>query len=187
MTRRRMLHAVKTATVVITNPTHFAVALTYRRGEMAAPMVVAKGQDLMAARIRKVAAQHGVPTVENVTLARALYSADGQMLDEVYDYGSFKQSRMFAAGVTCGDCHEPHAAKLRAPAADSATAHALANSSPAHHATLRLQVRLLSPLRPAPAGGSETPLPAPAQEPAENRKSRTAPQARAQRSASASA
>jgi flagellar biosynthetic protein FlhB len=75
MTRRRMLHAVKTATVVITNPTHFAVALTYRRGEMAAPMVVAKGQDLMAARIRKVAAQHGVPTVEHVTLARALYKS----------------------------------------------------------------------------------------------------------------
>jgi predicted CXXCH cytochrome family protein len=48
-------------------------------------------------------------------LARGLYSADGQMLDEVYNYGSFKQSRMFAAGVTCGDCHEPHGAKLRAP------------------------------------------------------------------------
>jgi predicted CXXCH cytochrome family protein len=46
-------------------------------------------------------------------LARGLYEADGQMLDEVYDYGSFKQSRMFAAGVTCGDCHEPHGAKLR--------------------------------------------------------------------------
>ena len=73
MTRRRQLTAVKTATVVITNPTHFAVALTYRRSEMAAPMVVAKGQDLMAARIRKLAAQHGVPVVENVALARALY------------------------------------------------------------------------------------------------------------------
>jgi predicted CXXCH cytochrome family protein len=48
-------------------------------------------------------------------LARGLYEADGQMRDEVYDYGSFKQSRMFAAGVTCGDCHEPHGAKLRAP------------------------------------------------------------------------
>jgi predicted CXXCH cytochrome family protein len=47
-------------------------------------------------------------------LARGLYEADGQMLDEVYNYGSFKQSRMFAAGVTCGDCHEPHGAKLRA-------------------------------------------------------------------------
>ncbi len=49
------------------------------------------------------------------TLARGLYHADGQMLDEVYNYGSFKQSKMFAAGVTCSDCHEPHAAKLRAP------------------------------------------------------------------------
>jgi len=48
------------------------------------------------------------------TLARGLYHADGQMLDEVYNYGSFKQSKMFAAGVTCSDCHEPHAATLRA-------------------------------------------------------------------------
>jgi predicted CXXCH cytochrome family protein len=48
-------------------------------------------------------------------LADGLYQADGQMFDEVYDYGSFKQSRMFAAGVTCSDCHEPHAAKLRLP------------------------------------------------------------------------
>src|SRR5262249_24099013 len=47
-------------------------------------------------------------------LARGLYHADGQMLDEVYNYGSFKQSKMFAAGVTCSDCHEPHGAKLRA-------------------------------------------------------------------------
>jgi predicted CXXCH cytochrome family protein len=46
-------------------------------------------------------------------LAHSLYQADGQMQDEVYNYGSFKQSRMFAAGVTCGDCHEPHGAKLR--------------------------------------------------------------------------
>jgi predicted CXXCH cytochrome family protein len=48
-------------------------------------------------------------------LTPGLYHADGQMRDEVYNYGSFKQSRMFAAGVTCSDCHEPHAAKLRAP------------------------------------------------------------------------
>ena len=46
-------------------------------------------------------------------LGRGLYHADGQMQDEVYNYGSFKQSRMFAAGVTCGDCHDPHSAKLR--------------------------------------------------------------------------
>ena len=46
-------------------------------------------------------------------LTRGLYYPDGQMRDEVYNYGSFKQSKMFAAGVTCSDCHEPHAAKLR--------------------------------------------------------------------------
>jgi hypothetical protein len=47
-------------------------------------------------------------------LSRGLYHADGQILDEVYEYGSFKQSKMFAAGVTCSDCHEPHSLKLRA-------------------------------------------------------------------------
>jgi predicted CXXCH cytochrome family protein len=49
-------------------------------------------------------------------LSRGLYQVDGQMLDEVYEYGSFKQSKMFAAGVTCSDCHEPHSAELRVPA-----------------------------------------------------------------------
>jgi predicted CXXCH cytochrome family protein len=49
-------------------------------------------------------------------LGSGLYRADGQMLDEVYEYGSFKQSKMFAAGVTCSDCHDPHGANLRAPA-----------------------------------------------------------------------
>ena len=49
-------------------------------------------------------------------LTRGLYDADGQMRDvKVYNYGSFKQSKMFAAGVTCSDCHEPHGAKLRVP------------------------------------------------------------------------
>jgi predicted CXXCH cytochrome family protein len=47
------------------------------------------------------------------TLAQGLYQPDGQMLDEVYNYGSFKQSKMFAAGVTCSDCHDPHSAKLK--------------------------------------------------------------------------
>jgi flagellar biosynthetic protein FlhB len=71
--RNRMLKAVETATVVVTNPTHYAVALEYRRGEMAAPRVVAKGADHMAARIREIARKHDVPIVENVTLARALH------------------------------------------------------------------------------------------------------------------
>ena len=46
-------------------------------------------------------------------LSRGLYHADGQMQDEVYNYGSFKQSKMFAAGVTCSDCHDPHSGKLK--------------------------------------------------------------------------
>lgn len=73
MMRRRMLQAVPQATVVITNPTHFAVALEYRREKNAAPVVVAKGQDLMAARIRDVARGHSVPIMENPSLARALF------------------------------------------------------------------------------------------------------------------
>jgi flagellar biosynthesis protein FlhB len=74
MARRRMLAAVPNATVVITNPTHFAVALEYKRDAMAAPRVLAKGADHVAQRIKDVAREHGIPTVENVTLARALYA-----------------------------------------------------------------------------------------------------------------
>ncbi len=73
MTRKRMLADVAKATVVITNPTHFAVALEYRRGTMTAPVVLAKGQDLLAQKIKQLAYEHGVPTVENVPLAQALY------------------------------------------------------------------------------------------------------------------
>jgi flagellar biosynthetic protein FlhB len=73
MARRRMLSDVKKATVVITNPTHFAVALEYRRGAMAAPLVLAKGQDHVAASIREQARKHGIPIVENKPLAQALF------------------------------------------------------------------------------------------------------------------
>jgi len=73
MHKRRMLSSVKTATVVITNPTHYAVALKYTRGAMAAPVIVAKGKDLLAQRIKAIAREHGVPTVENVSLAQALF------------------------------------------------------------------------------------------------------------------
>ena len=71
--RRRMMSAVPKATVVITNPTHFAVALEYRRASMGAPIVVAKGQGHLAQRIKTVAREAGVPMVENVPLAQALY------------------------------------------------------------------------------------------------------------------
>jgi len=73
MQRRRMLHDTKRATVVITNPTEYAVALAYDRGTMGAPLVVAKGRGVLAGRIRAIARQHGIPIVENVALAQALY------------------------------------------------------------------------------------------------------------------
>jgi flagellar biosynthetic protein FlhB len=73
MARRRMLSAVKTADVVVTNPTHFAVALKYDLHEMPAPLVVAKGQDYMAQKIKEIAEKEKVPQVEDVQLARTLY------------------------------------------------------------------------------------------------------------------
>ncbi len=74
--RRRMMAAVPTATVVVTNPTHYAVALSYDRGKGGAPQVVAKGVDEMAARIRAVAESSRVPMVANAPLARALYRVE---------------------------------------------------------------------------------------------------------------
>ncbi|MCL1791259.1 MAG: flagellar biosynthesis protein FlhB [Peptococcaceae bacterium] len=74
MSRRRMMEDVKTADVVITNPTHFAVALKYDPGVSEAPQVVAKGQDLMARRIREIARESDVTLFENKELARALFS-----------------------------------------------------------------------------------------------------------------
>lgn len=72
--RQRIMAAVPKATVVITNPTHFAVALQYEKG-MDAPVCVAKGVDRIALKIREVAGEHDVPIVENVPLARALYAS----------------------------------------------------------------------------------------------------------------
>lgn len=71
----RMMQAVEKADVVVTNPTHYAVALAYDQAEMDAPTVVAKGKDLIAERIKEVARQHGVQVVENKALAQALYKS----------------------------------------------------------------------------------------------------------------
>jgi flagellar biosynthesis protein FlhB len=71
--RRRMMTQVPKADVVVTNPTHFAVALKYADGEMRAPKVVAKGVNLVAARIREIATENNVPLLEAPPLARALY------------------------------------------------------------------------------------------------------------------
>jgi flagellar biosynthetic protein FlhB len=72
--RKRMMAQVPSSDVVITNPTHFAVALKYEAVSMQAPRVVAKGADLVAARIRELARENDVPVVENPPLARALYA-----------------------------------------------------------------------------------------------------------------
>ena len=84
--KQNVAAAVPKADVVITNPTHFAVALEYRQDSMPGPMVTAKGADEMAARIRKLAQENGVPLVENKPLARALYKETevGEIIPEAY-------------------------------------------------------------------------------------------------------
>ena len=71
--RKRMMAAVPKASVIITNPTHYAIALQYERG-MDAPVCLAKGTDLVALKIRELATLHSIPIVENPPLARALHA-----------------------------------------------------------------------------------------------------------------
>jgi flagellar biosynthetic protein FlhB len=73
LARKRMMAEVPKADVIITNPTHLAVALHYRKEEMTAPRVVAKGAGFIAEKIREIAAAHKIPLVENKPLAQALY------------------------------------------------------------------------------------------------------------------
>ncbi|MBV8473250.1 MAG: flagellar type III secretion system protein FlhB [Hyphomicrobiales bacterium] len=73
--RRRMLASVQKATMVVVNPTHYAVAMRYVRSEGGAPIVLAKGIDLVALKIREIAEQHDIPIIEDKPLARALYGA----------------------------------------------------------------------------------------------------------------
>ncbi|MDN2566613.1 flagellar biosynthesis protein FlhB [Aquibium sp. A9E412] len=85
--RKRMISAVPQATLVIANPTHFAIALRYRRDKDAAPVVVAKGQDLVALRIREIARAHNVPVFEEPVLARSMYkqvSVDSMIPPQFY-------------------------------------------------------------------------------------------------------
>ncbi len=71
--RKLMMGNVPAADVVITNPTHFAIALQYKQGQMTAPKVIAKGADYLAAQIKEIARENGVPIVENKPLARTLF------------------------------------------------------------------------------------------------------------------
>jgi flagellar biosynthetic protein FlhB len=73
--RRRMMAAVPRATLVVANPTHYAVAMRYVHGESATPLVLAKGVDHIALRIREIAASHGIPVVEDRALAKSMYQS----------------------------------------------------------------------------------------------------------------
>jgi flagellar biosynthetic protein FlhB len=73
--RKRMLSAVPRATMVVVNPTHYAVAMRYVRAEGGAPLVLAKGVDLIALKIREIATEHNIPVIEDQPLARALYES----------------------------------------------------------------------------------------------------------------
>lgn len=75
MSRKRMMAAVKNADVIVTNPTHIAIAIQYDKDKMLAPKVIAKGADFVAQKIKALAAEAGVPTVENIPLARTLYKS----------------------------------------------------------------------------------------------------------------
>lgn len=98
--RRRMIASASKASLVIANPTHYAVALRYRRDENPAPLVLAKGADAIALKIRAVAEQNNIPVIENKALARALYEAvqvdqviPGEFFRPVAEIIYFLQSR----------------------------------------------------------------------------------------------
>ena len=86
--RRRMMSAVPSASLVIANPTHLSIALRYEPGRDAAPVVVAKGQDLIALRIREIAEENGIPVFQNIELARAMYK--NVALDQIIPPEFFK-------------------------------------------------------------------------------------------------
>jgi flagellar biosynthetic protein FlhB len=89
MSRKRMIQEIPKADVVVTNPTHIAVALKYEQDTMDAPMVVAKGERLIAEKIKEIAHEAGVPVVENRPLARALFN--------LCEIGSYVPAKLYRA------------------------------------------------------------------------------------------
>ncbi|MFC6489986.1 flagellar biosynthesis protein FlhB [Nitratireductor sp. GCM10026969] len=103
--RQRMMAAVPQATLVIANPTHFAIAMRYRRDQDAAPLVVAKGQDLIALKIREIARENGVPVFEEPALARSMYkqvSVDSMIPPEFYKAVAELVRRVYRLGEKQG-------------------------------------------------------------------------------------
>lgn len=99
--RHRMMSAVPQATLVIANPTHFAIAMRYNRDKDAAPVVVAKGQDLIALRIREIAQANGIPVFEEPALARSMYkqvSVDSIIPSQFYKAVAELVRRVYQAG-----------------------------------------------------------------------------------------
>lgn len=132
MARNRMMSKVPGADVIVTNPTHYAVALVYDDGVMSAPRVVAKGADAVAARIRELGSEHGVPLLEAPPLARALYhhvDLDREVPVELYTAvaevlaWAFRLKRAHEEGEempeTPRDLPVPDELDERAPSADS--------------------------------------------------------------------
>jgi len=107
-----MMAAVPKASVIITNPTHYSVALSYERG-MQAPICVAKGVDLIALKIREIAGQHDIPIVENVPLARALLCT--VEIDEEIPVGALsrgRRDRRLCDGSQAGSVRPAHLMRL---------------------------------------------------------------------------
>lgn len=139
MARRRMMSNIPTADVVITNPTHYAVAIRYKEGESGAPIVVAKGMDAIALKIREIAAEHNVMTMESPKLARALfahtelereipqalYAAVAEILAYVFQLRVFKQHGGVRPpvpdNVPVPDALDPHALVATPPSATDST------------------------------------------------------------------
>ena len=103
--RQRMMAAVPKATLVIANPTHYAIAMRYQRDRDPAPVIVAKGQDLIAIRIREIATEHGVPVFEEPALARSMYrqvSVDSVIPPEFYKAVAELVRRVYALSEAKG-------------------------------------------------------------------------------------
>ncbi len=135
MARRRMMSNIPTADVVITNPTHYAVAVRYKEGESGAPVVVAKGVDTIAQKIKEIAAEHQIMTLESPKLARALYAhteleheipqalyaAVAEILAYVFQLRVFRQHGgvrpAMPGNVPVPDALDPHALVATPPSA----------------------------------------------------------------------